>query len=109
MSEIQKMEVLFPSHKSWANTKTLLNDWWEHTHPKPMTPPVEISRVVEKAVKAGWDLDACYKALRITWAFTDKAFETALRRSKEEDEASFGKVGERILRLRKERQNERDT
>tara|TARA_B100000470_G_scaffold130793_1_gene101230 strand:- start:1310 stop:1519 length:210 start_codon:yes stop_codon:yes gene_type:complete len=57
------------------------------------------------AVQAGWSLNECYDALEITWAFTESAFETALRRQKDENDNKFGKLGKRILKLRKERIN----
>lgn len=91
----------------WNDMSTMLNDWWMVTDPKPMTHPRDIKKVVKRAVDAGWGLSDCYKALGITWAFTDKAFETALRRAKEENAARLGRTGERILQLRKERNDKR--
>jgi len=102
MSEIIQMEGQLPS-SNWSDMRTMLNDWWVVTDPKPMTPPREIKKVVQRAIDAGWGLDDCYKALGITWAFTDRAFETALRRAKDETSTQLGRTGERILQLRKER------
>ena len=34
----------------------------------------------------GWTLEECYDALNLTWGFSEAAFETALRRVKEEQE-----------------------
>jgi len=105
MSELVRMEAQLPSTK-WKDMPTMLNDWWEVTDPKPMTPPRDIKRVVERAINAGWGLDECYRALGITWAFTDRAFETALRRVKDETSANIGRTAQRILHLRRERKEQ---
>ena len=47
---------------------------------------MKIRHVVETAHSAGWSLDECYEALSITWGFSESAFETALRRVKDEQE-----------------------
>ena len=49
MSELVRMEAQLPSTK-WKDMPTMLNDWWEVTDPKPMTPPRDIKRVVERAI-----------------------------------------------------------
>ncbi len=105
MSELVRMEAQLPSTK-WKDMPTMLNDWWEVTDPKPMTPPRDIKRVVERAINAGWELDECYRALEITWAFTDRAFETALRRVKDESSINIGRTAQRILHLRRERKEQ---
>ena len=83
----------------------MLNTWWKAQEQKPLARPARIRHVVEMAVDAGWSLDDCYEALTITWAFTESAFETALRRQKDENDNKFGKLGKRILKLRRERIN----
>ena len=108
MSDLMRMGAQSLSTE-WSDVRTMLNDWWEVTNPKPMTPPRDIKKVVQRAIDAGWELNDCYKALGITWAFTDRAFETALRRVKDESSTHLGKTAERIIRLRKERQDERHT
>ena len=105
MSELIRMEAQLPSAK-WKDMSTMLNDWWEVTDPKPMTPPRDIKRVVERAINPGWGLDECYRALGITWAFTDRAFETALRRVKDETSTNIGRTAQRILHLRRERKEQ---
>ncbi len=85
----------------------MLNTWWKSQKAKPLVKPARVRHIVELAINAGWSLDDCYKALDETWAFTESAFETALRKQKiEEDEERYGNVGRKILKLRKER-NER--
>ena len=106
MSELMRLEAQRASIE-WKDMRTMLNDWWAITDPTPMTPPRDIKKVVQRAVDAGWGLDECYRALAVTWAFTDRAFETALRRVKDESSSNIGRTGERILQLRKER-NERN-
>ena len=83
----------------------MLNSWWKAQKQKPLVKPTRIRHIVEMAVQAGWSLNECYDALGITWAFTESAFETALRRQKDENDDKFGKLGKRILKLRKERMN----
>jgi len=83
----------------------MLNTWWKAQEQKPIVKPARIRHIVEVAIQAGWSLDECYDALTITWAFTESAFETALRRQKDENDNKFGKLGKRILKLRRERIN----
>lgn len=83
----------------------MLNTWWKEQERKPLTKPPRIRHVVELAISAGWTLDECYAALSVTWAFTEAAFETALRKLREEQENRYGKTGNKILQLRKERIN----
>jgi hypothetical protein len=82
---------------------TMLNVWWKEQEKKPLAKPVKIRHVVTMAVNAGWSLEECYQALSLTWAFTESAFETALRRLSDENEARYGKVGDRVLKLRQQR------
>lgn len=59
----------------------MLNTWWKGLTKKPFgVKPVRIRHLVETAHAAGWSINECYAALNITWAFTESAFETALRR-----------------------------
>jgi hypothetical protein len=58
----------------------MLNQWWKEQDKKPLAKPVRIRHIVETAHTAGWTLGECYDALSLTWAFTEPAFETALRR-----------------------------
>tara|TARA_R100001086_G_C11721043_1_gene226924 strand:- start:19 stop:285 length:267 start_codon:yes stop_codon:yes gene_type:complete len=88
----------------------MLNIWWKEQKPKPITKPAQIKRVVGIAHSAGWSLEDCYEALSVTWAFTERAYETALRRMRESRERQHGNVGSQIIRLRNERkQNESST
>tara|TARA_R100000656_G_C3953057_1_gene128779 strand:+ start:1105 stop:1449 length:345 start_codon:yes stop_codon:yes gene_type:complete len=66
--------------------KTMLNQWWKEQERKPLAKPLRIRHVVETAHAAGWTLEECYEALSLTWAFTEAAFETALRRIADEQE-----------------------
>tara|TARA_B100001996_G_scaffold85912_1_gene63485 strand:- start:1044 stop:1370 length:327 start_codon:yes stop_codon:yes gene_type:complete len=64
----------------------MLNLWWKQLEKKPFgAKPVRIRHVVETAHNAGWSLDECYRALNLTWGFSEAAFETALRRIADED------------------------
>jgi hypothetical protein len=64
----------------------MLNTWWKELEKKPFgVKPVRIRHIVETAHTAGWSINECYEALQITWGFTEKAFETALRRIAEEN------------------------
>ena len=66
----------------------MLNQWWKESERKPFgVRPVRIRHLVETAHAAGWTIDECYQALSTTWAFTEAAFETALRLIAEEGEA----------------------
>ena len=64
----------------------MLNQWWKDQDKKPFAKPVKIRHVVEMANRAGWSLEECYEALNVTWGFSEAAFETALKRVKEEQE-----------------------
>jgi len=69
----------------WLNPTAMLNKWWKELDRKPFgVKPERIRKLVETAQLAGWTLEECYEALQITWAFTDTAFETALRRCADE-------------------------
>ena len=69
----------------WLNPTAMLNKWWKELDRKPFgVNPERIRKLVETAQLAGWTLEECYEALQITWAFTDTAFETALRRCADE-------------------------
>ncbi len=69
----------------WLSPSAMLNQWWKELKRKPFgVKPERIRKLVETAQVAGWTLDECYEALTITWAFTDTAFETALRRCADE-------------------------
>tara|TARA_B100000686_G_scaffold181323_1_gene188308 strand:- start:959 stop:1291 length:333 start_codon:yes stop_codon:yes gene_type:complete len=64
----------------------MLNTWWKELEKKPFgVKPVRIRHIVETAHAAGWTINECYEALNVTWGFTEKAFETALRRIAEEN------------------------
>ena len=74
-----------PTQVIFEDTTTMLNTWWKELDRKPFgTAPVRIRHLVETALTAGWSLNECYEALDITWAFTESAFETTLRRTAEE-------------------------
>ena len=81
----------------------MLNKWWKEQERKPLAKPARIRHIVTIACNAGWTLDECYQALYVTWAFTEPAFETALRRLSEESELRYGKIGERVIKLSKAR------
>ena len=79
----------------------MLNTWWKELEKKPFgVKPVRIRHLVETAHNAGWTINECYEALNLTWAFTEAAFETALRRIADENKpvqnptnvASIGKT-----------------
>ena len=77
-----------PTQIVFEDTTTMLNTWWKELDRKPFgTAPVRIRHLVETALAAGWSLNECYEALDVTWAFTESAFETTLRRIAEEGEA----------------------
>ena len=64
----------------------MLNTWWKELEKKPFgVKPVRIRHLVETAHNAGWTINECYEALNLTWAFTEAAFETALRRIADEN------------------------
>ena len=83
MGEVIKLKV--EQAPVFADTTTMLNTWWKELDRKPFgTAPVRIRHIVETALTAGWSLEECYEALDATWAFTESAFETTLRRTAEE-------------------------
>ena len=101
MGDLIPFESPKPEH--FSDTRSMLNLWWSEQSRKPMASPKNIKWVVDRAIKSGWTLEECYKALDITWAFTESAFETALRRLKDENEGRYGRVGAQIISLRNER------
>ena len=105
MGELIKLKVV--QAPAFTDTTEMLNSWWKTQKAKPLVKPARISLIVELAINAGWTLEDCYSALDTTWAFTESAFETALRKQKEEQEEKYGKLGKRILKLRKERKGEK--
>ncbi len=75
-----------PTRPTFKNVTHMLNLWWKQLEKKPFgAKPVRIRHVVETAHNAGWSLDECYRALNLTWGFSEAAFETALRRIADED------------------------
>lgn len=73
----------------WLSPAAMLNQWWKELDRKPFgVKPERIRALVKTAQTAGWTLEECYEALNITWAFTDTAFETALRRCADEKAVS---------------------
>jgi len=70
----------------FTDTRDMLNQWWKEQDKKPLANTVKIRHVVETAHAAGWSLNECYEALSVTWAFTESAFETALRKIAEAGE-----------------------
>ena len=75
-----------PQAPAFTDITQMLNQWWKDQDKKPLAKPVKIRHVVEMAHRAGLSLDECYDALNLTWGFSEAAFETALRRVKEEQE-----------------------
>ena len=75
-----------PQAPAFTDITQMLNQWWKDQDKKPLAKPVKIRHVVEMAHRAGWSLEECYDALNLTWGFSEAAFETALRRVKEEQE-----------------------
>ena len=90
MGELINLKV--EQAKAFTDIRTMLNTWWREQEKKPMANPVKIRHIVEMAVNRGWTLDECYQALGLTGAFTESAFETALRRIAEENEESEKRV-----------------
>ncbi len=75
-----------PTIPTFKNVTHMLNLWWKQLEKKPFgAKPMKIRHVVETAHQAGWSLDECYRALNLTWGFSEAAFETALRRIADED------------------------
>ena len=70
----------------FTDIRDMLNQWWKEQDKKPLANTVKIRHVVETAHAAGWSLNECYEALSVTWAFTESAFETALRKIAEAGE-----------------------
>ena len=75
-----------PLAPAFTDITQMLNQWWKDQDKKPLAKPVKIRHVVEMAHRAGWSLEECYDALNLTWGFSEAAFETALRRVREEQE-----------------------
>lgn len=90
MGELIELKV--EQAKTFTEIRDMLNTWWREQEKKPMANTVKIRHIVEMAVNRGWTLDECYQALNLTWAFTESAFETALRRTAEENEESEKRV-----------------
>ena len=84
MGEIIKLKV--GQAPVFADTRDMLNQWWKEQEKKPLANPVKIRHIVETAHAAGWSLNECYEALSVTWAFTEPAFETALRKIAEAEQ-----------------------
>ena len=78
MGEVIKLKV--GQAPVFTDTRDMLNQWWKEQEKKPLASTVKIRHVVETAHAAGWSLHECYEALSVTWAFTESAFETALRK-----------------------------
>jgi len=78
MGEVIKLNV--GQAPVFTDTRGMLNQWWKEQEKKPLANTVKIRHVVETAHAAGWSLNECYEALSVTWAFTEPAFETALRK-----------------------------
>ena len=84
MGDLIKLRA--PQAPAFTDITQMLNQWWKDQDKKPLAKPVKIRHVVEMAHRAGWSLEECYDALNLTWGFSEAAFETALRRVKEEQE-----------------------
>ena len=84
MGEVIKLRA--PQAPAFTDITEMLNQWWKNTEKKPLAKPMKIRHVVEMAQSHGWTLEECYEALNLTWGFSEAAFETALRRVKEEQE-----------------------
>jgi len=84
MGEVIKLNI--GQAPVFTDTRDMLNQWWKEQEKKPLANTVKIRHVVETAHAAGWSLDECYEALSVTWAFTESAFETALRKIAEAGE-----------------------
>ena len=84
MGEVIKLDLT--PKKEFKDLKEMLNTWWKELEKKPFgVKPVRIRHLVETAHNAGWTINECYEALNLTWAFTEAAFETALRRIADEN------------------------
>ena len=76
-----------PEIPKFKTVKEMLNFWWKKEERKPFAAkPVKILHVVQTAHNAGWSLEDCYRALHVTWGFSEAAFETALKRIAEADQ-----------------------
>ena len=84
MGEVIKLRA--PQAPAFTDITEMLNQWWKNTEKKPLAKPMKIRHVVEMAHSHGWTLEECYDALNLTWGCSEAAFETALRRVKEEQE-----------------------
>ena len=84
MGEVIKLRA--PQAPAFTDITEMLNQWWKNTEKRPLAKPMKIRHVVEMAHSHGWTLEECYDALNLTWGFSEAAFETALRRVKEEQE-----------------------
>jgi hypothetical protein len=91
MGEVIKL-LGIPQYPAFTDMTDMLNQWWKEQDKKPLAKPVKIRHVVEIAHAAGWTLSECYDALSVTWAFTEAAFETALRRIADEQEETRKQV-----------------
>ena len=84
MGDLIKLRA--PQAPAFTDITQMLNQWWKDQDKKPLAKPVKIRHVVEMAHRAGWSLEECYDALNLPWGFSEAAFETALRRVREEQE-----------------------
>ena len=91
MGEVIKL-LGISQYPTFTDMTDMLNQWWKEQDKKPLAKPVKIRHVVETAHAAGWTLSECYDALSVTWAFTEAAFETALRRIAEEQKETERQV-----------------
>jgi hypothetical protein len=91
MGEVIKL-LGIPQVPAFADMTDMLNQWWKEQDKKPLAKPARIRHIVETAHAAGWTLTECYDALSVTWAFTEPAYETALRRMAEEHEETKKQV-----------------
>ena len=82
----QVIKLNLPPKREFKDLTQMLNTWWKELEKKPFgVKPVRIRHLVETAHNAGWTINECYEALNLTWAFTEAAFETALRRIADEN------------------------
>ena len=91
MGEVIKL-LGISQYPTFTDMTDMLNQWWKEQDKKPLAKPVKIRHVVETAHAAGWTLSECYDALSVPWAFTEAAFETALRRIADEQEETRKQV-----------------
>lgn len=89
MGTVTKLNA--PDIPKFKTVKEMLNFWWKKQDKKPFgAKPVKIMHVVQTAHAAGWSLEECYRALHVTWGFSEAAFETALKRIAETDKQAEG-------------------